>query len=92
MLTNTHARPFVLVHSQGMQAVQGKKWAFFICSGLMTTSSTTLGELRISDNQKQQEAIFFAAGVDISTWDPQFSSAVTARKQVERCIAKEGIL
>lgn len=93
MLTTMHVRPFVLVHSQGMQAVPGKKWAFVIYSGLMTASSTTLGEPRIRDNQKhQQEANFFAVGVDISNRDHSFSSVATAGKLVERCIAKPAIL
>ena len=88
-----HVCPFVLVHSHSMQAAPSKKWAFLIYSGLMTASSTTLGELRISDNQKhQQEVNFFAAGVDISNWDHTFFSAAMVRKLVERHIAKQGIL
>lgn len=59
-----HVRLSVLVHSQGMQAVPGKKWAFFIYSGLMTTSSATLGEPRTTDNQKHQpEANFLLQGL-----------------------------
>lgn len=79
-----------LVHSQGMRAVPHKKWAFFIYSGLMTASTTILGELRTNDNQ--QEADGTAAGVDISIWDHPFFSAATARTQGKGCIAKQTIL
>lgn len=68
------------------------KWAFFTYSGLLTASVAPLTVGLVTIRNIWRRRFFLSAGVDISNWDDAFSSAATARKLVERCIAKQAIL